>query len=731
MRGLRFLLWGILFFGITISGYGQIPFQIFLQQGETLSGVANGSTVGIGADEVGVPITTTVIIIYRGIGVATIAQAPQLLGSPAFSVVSFPPLPVTLSPGQSLTFDVRFTPTSSNSVNIALNLPYSEAITSTTTPPVTQTSNGVILLGLTGGAPDISVTYFLPDQGNVIPLPTGSTLTFPQTALGATSSVTIGIANRGSAIGKVNSITVTGAAFQPIGLPFTPLSIDAGKELRFNIQYSPKQSETAPGSLRIVMDNRTIDIALSATSTGSRLVYTVLRNGTLIPVSPNGLISFLDTPVGETSNLTLQVRNASSVEATISSIVVSGTGFQISDAPATPRILAPDGAMVVTLAFSPAQAGNAQGRIQIGADSFDLSGVGIGNRFSYSYTAGTATVPVLVGGSVFFSPVQAGKSEETTFTVQNTSASPVTISSIGIPDALASFTLKALPALPVTINPNQSFKFTIAFSPLKLGFASATLRIDNQSFALSGSGTAPSVLPDIRLTGPSGVVPPLGQPTVSVTLAAAYPLALSGALTISIDSQGLIADPGVLFSTGGRRVTFTIPANTTRAIFENNSPQVGVQTGSVASSIVITPSISIPDGADLTPSSPPTLQFSVAPSPPVLFGIQIANQTATQIVFSITGATTTRSLTQLDFTFTAVPGTSLVSSKVSVNIASGAALWFNSSASQPFGGQFTVSLSFTLRSDRTNLTPVNDIQSVEVTAANDRGTSNSIALPLH
>jgi len=730
MRGPRFWFSVILFYGITVAGYGQsFPFQLFLQQGETLSGVANGSSVGIGADDVGQPVTTKLIIIYRGSGTAHFTQAPQLLGSPAFTIVSLPSLPVNMSPGDILTFDLLFSPTSSRSVNAAFNFAYNESVTVSGTPPTTQTINGVVSLGLTGGTPDIGVSYFVPTDNNVIPLSTGDILTFPKTPVGTTSTVTISIANRGTATGKINAILVSGAPFQPLGLPFLPTSIDAGKELRFNIQYAPKQIEIVPGDMRITLATRSIYITLNATSAGPQLVYTVLRNGTTSPVSPNDSIPIGDTPIGETSTLTLQVRNAGNGDATISTVVVTGTGYQLSDAPPTPRVLSTDGTMTVSVAFSPTQPGVAHGRVQIGTDFFDLAATGIGARFNYSYTAGTAAVPVLANGSVFFSPTQAGQTAQTSFTIQNTGTSPATISSIGIQESRTPFTLTGLPALPVTLNTNQSLKFTVTFTPLTVGFSNATLRIDNQSFSLTGSGTAPPTLPDFRLTGPNGTISALGQPSVSLTLAASYPLTLSGTLSITIDSQGLADDPAVQFATGGKSVAFTIPANTTRAIFANSSPQVGVQTGSVAGSIVITPSFSIPGGADLTPSPVSTLQFNVAPSPPALFGIQVASQTPTQLVLSITGLTTTRSLTQLDFEFTPASGVSISPSKVSINIASGATVWFNSPASQAFGGQFVIAMSFNFRSDQS--TPVNDIQSVSVTATNDRGTSNALSLTLH
>jgi hypothetical protein len=62
-------------------------------------------------------------------------------------------------------------------------------------------------------------------------------------------------------------------------------------------------------------------------------------------------------------------------------------------------------------------------------------------------------------------------------------------------------------------------------------------------------------------------VNPATQPSFNITLAAAYPIALSGTLTLEFtpDAVSPADDPAIQFSAGGRTLNFTIPAGQTSA----------------------------------------------------------------------------------------------------------------------------------------------------------------------
>jgi hypothetical protein len=269
-------------------------------------------------------------------------------------------------------------------------------------------------------------------------------------------------------------------------------------------------------------------------------------------------------------------------------------------------------------------------------------------------------------------------------------------------------------------------QFTVQFAPQTTGQSTAPLVINDQQFTLSGFGSAPAAIPSYQFTGASGNQAPLTQATVGLSLAAPYSLALTGKLTLTINTGSLPADPSVQFSSGGQTVAFTIPQGSTQAVFPSGSNQISLQTGSVAGTITVTPSFALASGLDVTPSSPATLSLSVPSGPVQLTNALVSAESTNSLTLQVTGYATTRDLSSLAFQFTTSSG----SSTVPVPIGPNAQQWFTSTQSDSFGGQFSVSVPFTLSNGQTSTTTslVSQLQSVSITATNSAGTSTAVVV---
>jgi hypothetical protein len=197
-------------------------------------------------------------------------------------------------------------------------------------------------------------------------------------------------------------------------------------------------------------------------------------------------------------------------------------------------------------------------------------------------------------------------------------------------------------------------------------------------------------------------------------------------------SGNSVSDPAVQFVTGGKVVPFVIPANGTDANFAGQGPQTFLQTGTVASTITLTPDFQTQDGSlDLTPSQPPNLQFAVASAAPTLLAVGLSNATATAFTLSVTGYSTTRSVNTITVQFTPATGFNLGSSQATLDLRQSSLQWFQSSASTAFGGQFTVSVPFTLSGTvAAGQTLLQTIASISATVSNDIGTSNLLQVKL-
>jgi Putative Ig domain len=281
-----------------------------------------------------------------------------------------------------------------------------------------------------------------------------------------------------------------------------------------------------------------------------------------------------------------------------------------------------------------------------------------------------------------------------------------------------SLTAGSLPA-GLTLNPSSG---AIGGTPSAVGNFTFTVRVSDSAavsatkqFQLSIGSTA---TPVFTISGVSDIVEPAQQPSVEITLSSTHPSPISGQLALKFNSNADVAsdDPSIQFSTGGRTVNFSIPANTTRAVFSNSAPNIAFQTGTVSGTIELTVSGQSGGGSG-TPLPPASRLLTLSRRAPVITRLIIASRTASGFELAITGFSTPRSLTQANFTFTAAQGATLETGTVMLNLAVPATSWFQSQPAAALGGQFRVLMPFTVQGQ------VTAIQSVSVTLANGEGSS--------
>ncbi len=715
-----------LFVAFSLSLAAQtFQFQLIVTQGQDSISIQNGSLVTLAAP-VGQSQTAQLQATYLGAGKATISTQPNLFGSAAFKATIIGTLPAQLGPGASVVMTISFTPTAAGATIAQLQLPFVETL------PNVSATNGAITVALQGTTPSFVLSYELQTDQNVIPLNPGGLIAFPVTLAGTVAQASLNLTNRGSGSGAVSAISITGAAFRLQGIPLLPATVAPNQTIAVVVIYAPTGIGSDTGQITInLAGSPPIAINLTGNGTSPNFSYAILT-APPAPVSPGGTISFADAQMGQSTTATIQIVNSGNAAGTLNSLIVAGQGFSLSDAPVLPKTLAVGASVTFTITFSPTQPGAATAVLIVNADTFKLSGVGLGPLLTYSYVAGGAQITL--GGanpSVVFTPLPVTQSEQVSFDIRNSGTLPATISSIGVGQSAGPFTLAGLPNLPLTLAPGEDSRFTVKFTPISLGFSNGTLLIDAATVTLVGSGMQPPPLPSYAISGPSAGGTPMTQPSISLDLASPYPVAISGSLTIGIVGD-LPVDPAVQFATGGRTVAFVIPANQTSAVFGLQGPQIGIQTGTVAETITLTPTFATQSGnVDITPSTPPSLQFAVAPSAPTLIAMEISSVTTSGFTIQVTGFSTTRSLTSAAVQFTPATGFSMPTSQFTMDLSQLSTLWFQSAASQAYGGLFMISIPFTFQG---SLAPgqsvFNAIASVAVKMSNSIGASNSVQAAL-
>jgi len=209
------------------------------------------------------------------------------------------------------------------------------------------------------------------------------------------------------------------------------------------------------------------------------------------------------------------------------------------------------------------------------------------------------------------------------------------------------------------------------------------------------------------------------QPPVSVTLGAPYPLEITGLITLTFTSSVGGTDDMVRFSNGSRTLEYIVRANQTQATFPT-APNAAIVTGTVAGTITLTATMNA-GGQDITPTPPPTKTITIDPAVPVITLVAL-QQTGGGLTVLVTGYSNTREVSSGTFTFTASNGSSIA--PVTVSLTSAYAAWFGSTASNATGGQFKLTVPFSVTQGSASA-----VTKVSVTLTNSKGTSAPVSSP--
>jgi hypothetical protein len=210
------------------------------------------------------------------------------------------------------------------------------------------------------------------------------------------------------------------------------------------------------------------------------------------------------------------------------------------------------------------------------------------------------------------------------------------------------------------------------------------------------------------------------QPAVGLTTSAPYPLEITGVMTLTFGSSvGGTGEEARFAPSGSRTLSFTVPANTTQATFQ--TANAAIITGTVAGTITLTASMSA-TGQNITPSPAPTRTITVDAAVPVITSVTLQQVTG-GINVVVQGYSNTREVSSGSFTFTVSSSTPAALVQVTVPLTSAYTTWFNNSASNATGGQFRLTVPFSVTGSATAVTKVS------VTLTNSRGASAAVSSP--
>jgi hypothetical protein len=325
------------------------------------------SSVNFGGESVGStsPSQTVTITNYNKRSI-TISSVSELIAQFHYSG---PSLPVKLNPGQSLTGLVTFNPSAAQSYSGTLVFTRSNGLTIS-----------VALSGTGGGPtpPSAAVAPAISTQPASAKITAGQTATFNVAATG-TAPLTYRWSKNGIAISGATSSTYT-----------TPAETTTDN----NTQFTAAVSNSA------------------GTATSNVAILTVSAS-TLLLSSSSPSLSFGSVNVSSNSTQAVTLTNAGNSSVTISTVTVSGAGFNAYGI-SSGLILTPGQTATLAATFAPSGSGSVTGKISVASnatnspDSISLSGTGVAavdHSVALSWSPSTTSV---VGYNTYSSAQSGG-----------------------------------------------------------------------------------------------------------------------------------------------------------------------------------------------------------------------------------------------------------------------------------------------------------------------------------
>jgi len=319
---------------------------------------------------------------------------------------------------------------------------------------------------------------------------------FGNVAVGSSRTIAVTITNAGLKTMKIGSESVQATGYTASGLSF-PESLSPGGSVILSVKFSPTSSGLQAGSIALKNPSGSVSVNYAVSGTGV--------NPAKLAATPAS-VSFGAVAVATGNSQTVQLKNTGGTSLSISSAVLSGSGFTMSGL-TIPQTLAPAQTVNFTVGFTTSSLVSEVGSITLKSNASD--GV-LTVALSGSGTAATRTISVSAN-SLNFGNELVGASSSQAVTLKNTGNSSVTLSQISVSGTGFSATGGLSGA---TIAAGQTAQLGVVFAPASTGTDAGKITIASnasnspESITLAGTGvssTAHSVTLDWAASTTVGV----------------------------------------------------------------------------------------------------------------------------------------------------------------------------------------------------------------------------------
>ena len=320
-----------------------------------------------------------------------------------------------------------------------------------------------------------------------------SVVSFGGVSIGGTASTSISLKNTGTASVQVSKITVSGKSFSVSGEGSLPVSVAAGGEYSFSVEFSPTATSTISGHLTIT----------SNASTDEKMVVDL--SGTGLSASTPTLTSLSCTSSSFTG------AGTDSCALAVNAAAPSG-GFKVSVSSNNSAVAVPASVTVAAGATSSSFTATVSSVSSAQTVTLTASAGGVAETFALQLGTAVATLSVNAT-TIAFGNVNLNSPATQTLILTSTGSAAVTVSAAAVTGS--GFTVSGGP-FPISLKTNQTATLSVQFDPTVAGAATGQLTITSNSstgssagVSLSGTGAAVSYVVNLSWSAPASSPDPV------------------------------------------------------------------------------------------------------------------------------------------------------------------------------------------------------------------------------
>lgn len=543
-------------------------------------------------------------------------RSVQVKGSSEFSyeITDVPRLPVVIRNELQLEMFVSYLPSGPGPaeavLELALLLDDSDL----------GSANSVYSINLVGRVPSYTLSYSLPGMP-VRTVPVEGSVDFGNRGIGHPTESTLILTNNGSGPGILRALVLSGSpAYRALSPPSVPASIPPGRSLNIVMAFTPTLGNSYAGQL--VFDFGAVTRRYHLAGVGGDLLQYSLQprfeDDSAGPAARLQSGTTIEFAQGATA-IELTGTNVRQNAQVVRSIGVTGA-FQVVEAPSQPASVQPQASLSVRIEPEVSALGDYSGSLLIGDAYFPLSfSLADLSGMSFAGEGGAVDPQALVPVALSIDrpyPYDLSGVATLSFVASDFESDPAVQWSSGGRQLAFEIPSGSTTAMFSTATGEASFQSSRISGEM---IVTASVRADHWGLDLT-----PDEEPEVRFTveipdppsatfsSAGGPVEPTSEVPVGLSIDQPYPIDVSGVLSLEFISSDFESDPTVQWSTGGRQVTFDIPAGSTAAMFGGGASEVTFRAAKSSGEVVVTATMRADDwGLNLTEDAVPEVRFDV------------------------------------------------------------------------------------------------------------------------